>query len=510
MKKINKPGYIALGMVLALIIGMATPAFAVSKDVSKQITAYFTSGGKSISVYINGNKITPIDGNGNEVYPFTVDGTTYLPVRAVASALGKTVTWDGTTASVKIDDSTETTTIQNNTNAKPNTDSVKQLTAYYTSGGKTISIYINGTKITPKDGNGKVVEPFTVNGTTYLPVRAICEALGKTVTWDGSTISVKINDIKAPWSSKDSIAKLTTTVDTNGNRIDSLDYTFTSDKDTVGEWVFYDVIRNLSDFDPNDTHVGPQNWSGNSFYEDGTLIEHHYDGVAKRDLTASIIHNWTKGYIMDTDEMDEEKVVPAYSIIIADGKTYMIVEWKSGYYTRTGKLECYYVFEKTSDTPAPKPVDNTTSNDPKITVTKDANGGLHDSMDYKFVTDKDAVGKWEAIDFVDTLDQFNSKDTTRRKYVWPCTYNFYDDGKMVTSSIDGATGLNKDYEQLWTKGYVVATEDTVPAYVIKQLNGKTFMLYEWKSGDYTIRGQKPSYFVLVKTSDTPDPDAVKK
>lgn len=386
-------------------------------------------------------------------------------------------------------------------------DVVKQLTAYFTSGGKPISLYVNGTKV-DKDANGKAVTPFTIDGTTYLPVRIVAEALGKDVKWDSATASVKINDIKAPWSSKDSNAKLTTTVDANGEYHDKLDYTFTPDRDTVGEWKFYDVIRNLSEFDSKQVHVGPQGWDGNSFYEDGTLIEHHYDGVAKRDLTASIIYNWTKGYIMDT--MGEEKVFPAYSIIVADGKTYMIVEWKSGYYDRTGKLECYYVFEKTSDTPAPKPADKTTSSDSKITVTKDANGGLHDSMDYKFVLDKDAVGQWEAIDFVGTPDEFDSKDTTRRKYVWACTYNFFDDGKMVTSSIDGATGLNKNYEQIWTKGYVVATEDTVPAYEIKQLNGKTFMFYEWKSGDYTIRGQKPSYFVLVKTSDTPDPDAVKK
>lgn len=55
-----------------------------------------------------------------------------------------------------------------------------------------IKIYIDGGEIVPKDANGNVVEPFTMNGTTYLPVRAISNALGKDVEWDGVTQSVYI------------------------------------------------------------------------------------------------------------------------------------------------------------------------------------------------------------------------------------------------------------------------------------------------------------------------------
>lgn len=55
-----------------------------------------------------------------------------------------------------------------------------------------IKIYIDGGEIVPKDANGNVVEPFTMNGTTYLPVRAISNAFGKDVEWDGVTQSVYI------------------------------------------------------------------------------------------------------------------------------------------------------------------------------------------------------------------------------------------------------------------------------------------------------------------------------
>lgn len=521
MKKFNKISFSAIGIIIAIIMSMTTPAFAASKDVSKQITAYFMSGGKSISVYINGTKITPRDGNGNEVYPFAVSGTTYLPVKAVADALGKVVTWDDTTASVKIDDSTTATTAQNNTNAKPNTDTSKQLTAYYTSGGKTISIYVNGTKITPKDGNGKEVAPFIIDGTTYLPVKAVANALGKEVAWDGATASVKIDDAKAPWSSKDSKAKLTTTVDSNGEYHDSLEYTFTPDKDTVGEWVYYDLIdkKDLDKgFDPNIIHSGPQGWNGISFYEDGTLIEHHIDGVSDIDYTGYVFYNWTKGYIMDTMGRGGDKVFPAYTITKADGKTYMMVEWKSGYYTRTGKLECYYVFVKTSDTPVHSvnkpaekatPISNPQGSNAKLTTTTDANGGKHDSLDYTFTLDKDAVGHWEIVELVGTIEQFDPTALTRRKISPPHTYDFYEDGKMIESYMIN-TGARVSEKQDWTKGYVVVTEDIVSAYEIKQFNGKTYMFYEWKNGDYTRIGENPLYYVLEKTSDTPAPTPDKK
>jgi hypothetical protein len=55
-----------------------------------------------------------------------------------------------------------------------------------------IKIYVNGERIEPKDANGRPVEPFVSDGTTYLPVRAAAEALGQEVFWDGSTKSVHI------------------------------------------------------------------------------------------------------------------------------------------------------------------------------------------------------------------------------------------------------------------------------------------------------------------------------
>lgn len=65
-----------------------------------------------------------------------------------------------------------------------------------------IKLFVDGVKITPKDSKGEVVEPFMYNGTTYLPVRAISEALGKQVNWDQDTKSVYIGEMpKVTYSS---------------------------------------------------------------------------------------------------------------------------------------------------------------------------------------------------------------------------------------------------------------------------------------------------------------------
>ncbi|MDR2296055.1 MAG: copper amine oxidase N-terminal domain-containing protein, partial [Clostridiales Family XIII bacterium] len=57
-----------------------------------------------------------------------------------------------------------------------------------------IAIYVNDEAISPKDADGNAVEPFIADGTTYLPVRAVAEALGFAVSWDGATKSIYVGE----------------------------------------------------------------------------------------------------------------------------------------------------------------------------------------------------------------------------------------------------------------------------------------------------------------------------
>ena len=64
-----------------------------------------------------------------------------------------------------------------------------------------IKISLNGQRVEAKDANGNYVEPFIINGTTYLPVRAVASALGINVDWDGNTNTVILSEaLVAPFT----------------------------------------------------------------------------------------------------------------------------------------------------------------------------------------------------------------------------------------------------------------------------------------------------------------------
>ena len=60
---------------------------------------------------------------------------------------------------------------------------------------RDIRLYVNNTRFIPRDANNNVLEPFIYDGSTYLPVRAVGEALGRVVSWDGATNSIYIGDV---------------------------------------------------------------------------------------------------------------------------------------------------------------------------------------------------------------------------------------------------------------------------------------------------------------------------
>ncbi len=435
MRKINKLGYIAIGMVIAIIISTATPAFsAATKDVAKQLKAYFTSGGKPISVYVNGTKVAK-DSKGKAITPFIVDGTVYVPANAIADALGKSVTWDRTTASVKITDKT--------TPASPTSDA--------------------------KDIN-----------------------------------------------------KITTTKDAKGGLHDSIEnFSFVSDKDVIGKWETIDFVETPDQFDSTDLSRREYVWPNTySFNGDGMVT---MSSVNANGVKESMKYKWTKGYVLLGED-----AVSSYEIKQSNGKTLMFMEWKTGDYTIRGQKPCYYVFMKTSNTPDSNSnsVSNATSfkykgidvnlpgsikdENAKLTTTINANAERHDKLDYTFTLDKAAVGEWQFFNYYDVdkiAGQFNPNDTPYLPLTGDMHYSIYNNGSMSLSNMDSGKRIYRA-DIHWTKGYfmgIMFNSDVVPAYALTNINGKTFMIMEWKSGDYIKNNTIKYYYVFVKTSDTPSP-----
>lgn len=96
MKKIlrfRKPFIVALCLVLLTVTAYAA-------GYTQTITVTY----KDIKLVVDGVEVTPKDANGAEVEPFIYNGTTYLPIRAIGSALGKQVQWDGNTNTAYLGD----------------------------------------------------------------------------------------------------------------------------------------------------------------------------------------------------------------------------------------------------------------------------------------------------------------------------------------------------------------------------------------------------------------------
>ncbi len=91
--------FFAAGLLTAIaVMSLGISAFAAST----QQTISAMIGG--IRIILDGQELHPTDVNGEPVEPMIYNGTTYLPVRAVASALGKAVSWDGETYTVYLGD----------------------------------------------------------------------------------------------------------------------------------------------------------------------------------------------------------------------------------------------------------------------------------------------------------------------------------------------------------------------------------------------------------------------
>lgn len=96
----------------SFVAGLATATLAFSlisgagaATRTEMIKAEFAN----IKIVMDGAPITPKDANGNTVEPFIYNGTTYLPVRAVGSAIGKKVEWDANSKTVYLGETAGTT-----------------------------------------------------------------------------------------------------------------------------------------------------------------------------------------------------------------------------------------------------------------------------------------------------------------------------------------------------------------------------------------------------------------
>jgi hypothetical protein len=265
----------------------------------------------------------------------------------------------------------------------------------------------------------------------------------------------------------------TSYINEQGRIVDKTDYPFVNDPKVVGGWKSVDFVREIDQFNPRE-----KNWKGD-------LYLNHFIFEEGGNIAGKIL-NWTKGLVLSDDTASK------YIIKEIDGSSYMFYEWKSGDYTIRYMKPFYYVLKKVSvESLKHEPMFGKKADVPP-TSTIDEDGRIVDKIDYPFVNDSKVIGTWKSVDFVGEMKQFKAGEKQwkgRGGDLYLKELIFLPNGRTFRPW------------WTWTKGLVFHSGDkTASKYTLKDIEGSTYMFYEWKSGDYTIRYSKPSYYVLKKVS----------
>jgi hypothetical protein len=94
----------------------------------------------------------------------------------------------------------------------------------------------------------------------------------------------------------------------------------------------------------------------------------------------------------------------------------------------------------------------------------------------------------------DCPDDFNPSAKSWQGELFLKSLDFYNQGAVEWCAGDNE---NRVYRQ-WTKGKLDPNETIPGLYTIRSIDGIDYLFIEWISGDVTIRGQKPKYYVLTR------------
>ena len=119
---------------------------------------------------------------------------------------------------------------------------------------------------------------------------------------------------------------------------------------------------------------------------------------------------------------------------------------------------------------------------------------IKDNTDVPFVEDNDLTGLWKCIGIVDELDNFNL-DNIDSNGIYLKNLSIFPEGNVNLTFVS-----NKTRNISYTKGYIrdMCFDNTMSAYKLYNFNNKTFLVVEWKSGDYVFGGFVSCCYVFEK------------
>jgi len=295
---------------------------------------------------------------------------------------------------------------------------------------------------------------------------------------DRTVMEINVSPIPGSESYKKAHIPPTSTINEQGRIVDKIDYPFVNDPQLIGTWKSVDFVREMEEFKDSEKQWG----HGESRPYLKELI------FLPNGKTTKNWRTWTKGLVFHSGD----KTASKYTIKKIKGSTFMFFEWKSGDYTIRYMKPFYYVLKKvSSETVEHEPMFGKKAYIPP-TSTINEQGRIVDKIDYPFINDSQVIGTWKSVDFVGEMEQFKAGEKQwkgRGGELYLKELIFLPNGRTF-----------KPW-WTWTKGLVFHSgSKTASKYTLKDIEGSTYMFFEWKSGDYTIRHRKPAYYVLKKVS----------
>jgi len=254
---------------------------------------------------------------------------------------------------------------------------------------------------------------------------------------------------------------------------DNIDLPFVDDPRVIGKWETVDFVEKTKDFDPDSKSFEDELYLTNLvFLPSGKMLDTYENGNLFYSGST-----WTK----DTIITPEEQIASKYEIKEINGIKYMFMEWKNGDYTLRFMKPNYYVL---------KQVD--TNDYSNFAPTK-----IEDPINYEFVDNPEMVGLWKSVDFVDKMDDFEMGKRQYEGNLYVKELNILQDGKLSFKYMDDTIA---NTELSWTGDLILNHGNkTAGKCTIREIEGQTYMFFEWKTSDYVYRGMKPNYYVFMKS-----------
>jgi hypothetical protein len=233
-----------------------------------------------------------------------------------------------------------------------------------------------------------------------------------------------------------------------------------------GKWITIDYVQKTDDFVP-----GQQQYKKKmmlralQFIEPATVYWSFNNNVVKQTSFGDAAIETVNGYSA------------RYTLKTIDGQDYLFVDWMTVEVVDGKQPACRYVLKREN-----------------VELTMEANGQQSED-DSDDVDIANVLGQWVSVDFVREMDQFNPSQKFWRDSLYLTGLNF-ENNRRVWFSFNN----NSRFQHSWVPGKVESGESRPAFYTVKNIDGNQYMFFEWISGDVTIRGQKPCYYVLKRTT----------